>query len=294
MLKVEDGFQKGRAEFRTEVAHLQRLLQGMSYKLESDGYYGPSTEAIISLFQQTENLFVTGCVNNETWMAIENRILSIASEKKKVDRSNSRTETTSTPEEENTEIQFVRFRGDLHWLHKQEGHAGKAYWPGGSSGVTLDPGFDLGYQDLEVTTAHYKKHLTLEQFDAVTRVTGLKGKKSKTALNSSSELLSIRISRPVADSIFPVIALPYWQAISKRISGLSNKSTLSSIQTVLLSLAFNRGYNNAALEVLIQPIEQSNWLQCADLVANMQQNHRLKGIRIRRRREADLIYNQIT
>ena len=52
------------------------------------------------------------------------------------------------------------FRGDLSWVHAREGHAGKAYWPGGVSGVTLDPGVDLGHVRPELFETAYKELLT--------------------------------------------------------------------------------------------------------------------------------------
>ena len=39
------------------------------------------------------------------------------------------------------------FRGDLEWVHLQEGHHGVPFWPGGGSGVTVGPGIALGQAD---------------------------------------------------------------------------------------------------------------------------------------------------
>ena len=75
--------------------------------------------------------------------------------------------------------------------------------------------------------------------------------------------------------------------------GLNNPETPGSVQIALLSLAFNRGYNNAGLEVLKSPIKQGDWLQCASLISGMQQDHQLEGIRKRRQREGRLILDDL-
>jgi GH24 family phage-related lysozyme (muramidase) len=69
--------------------------------------------------------------------------------------------------------------------------------------------------------------------------------------------------------------------------------TLPAVQTVMLSLAYNRGARNKALEELRQPLEAKNWSEVADLVGAMQQDHQLAGIRKRRRMEADLIREEL-
>jgi len=64
---------------------------------------------------------------------------------------------------------------------------------------------------------------------------------------------------------------------------------LATVQTVLLSLAYNRGSQNGALQILGDPLAAGDWREVARLVGGMQQNHDLVGIRKRRRWEAALI-----
>ncbi len=87
----------------------------------------------------------------------------------------------------------------------------------------------------------------------------------------------------------PHAATPYWDGIIKRFSALAQPGALPSVQTVLLSLSYNRGPNNSDLAQLAGPLDSGDWIRVAERIGAMQQDHKLEGIRERRRREADLI-----
>jgi hypothetical protein len=87
------------------------------------------------------------------------------------------------------------FHGDIAWVHAREGYAGKAYWPAGQSGVTLDPGIDLGYAAVALVEQLYAPVLSAEQWTAVQSVYGLKGEAAQAVLAVNAALRSIRISR---------------------------------------------------------------------------------------------------
>ena len=297
MLKVEDGFQRGRPELKSEVAHLQRCLIHLGYLLKPDCFFGPSTEKVIRKIQIIHGIADTGQVNSITWQAIERELWQVVSKQRSSSDSNkshSEKKLGNYVNETTYPLTLTQFKGDLGWIHSQEGHAGKPYWPGGHSGVTLDPGYDLGYHEFEFTKDQYSHLLDKEQIFALKMLTGLTGRKAKSALNSSHLLLSIRITKIQAAKLFPIVIEPYWVAIVKRFPSLLAKDTLISIQTAFLSLAFNRGFNNRAFEKLRLPLEQSDWLCCSELIAQMQQNHDIIGIRLRRQREAKLITSELS
>ena len=102
-------------------------------------------------------------------------------------------------------------------------------------------------------------------------------------------LQGIRITRKKADEIFPFAIQPYWQKIADRFPPLRATDLPGTVSTSLLSLAYNRGANNPALEPLGEPLATGEWETVADIIGNMQQNHKLLGIRIRRQYEAELI-----
>jgi len=185
------------------------------------------------------------------------------------------------------------FRGNLEWVHAREGHNGKPYWPGGVSGITFDPGMDLGHAKKSLIEQLYKSLLTCEQMKAARKVFGIKGEKAKKDLAKSPVLKSIRISCSQAAGIFPYAAKPYWDGIVKNFPTLLDEDTLASVQTVMLSLSYNRGANNKELSILMTAIEKKKWSEVADLIGSMQQDHKLPGIQNRRRMEADYIRTEL-
>lgn len=185
------------------------------------------------------------------------------------------------------------FYGDVLWIHQWEGHAGKPYWPGGASGVTIDPGFDLGHAAPALVEEVLKPRLSPEQYTAVLAVLGKKGEEAKAALETTPDLLSLRVSRLEAAEIFPFVARPYWQALLKRFPNLGDLETPAEVHTAMLSLAYNRGAGNKGLEPLRGPIDAGDWKSTGELIAAMQQNHELVGIRKRRRAEGELILSSL-
>ena len=182
-----------------------------------------------------------------------------------------------------------RFRGDLDWVHERESHAGRPYWPGGISGVTLDPGVDLGHASPETIEELYSPLLTQAQMKALRLVYGIKAEDARTALHTVPGLADMRISREQASELMPYAAKPYWEGISRRFPALARQDTLPAVQTALLSLAYNRGVFNRYLDPLGGLLAGKDWQAAADRIGSMQQSHELRGIRIRRRQEAMLI-----
>ncbi len=197
------------------------------------------------------------------------------------------------PAAENEKV-LHHFRGDMQWVHQREGHLGKPYWPGGISGVTFDPGMDLGHASEELVHQLYSPLLTDEQLTAAKTTFGIKGEKAKEALRNNTVLRTVRISREEANGLFKYAAKPYWEAITKRFPTLIDNDTLGSVQTALLSISYNRGARNRGLKVLEEPLHNKNWSQAADVISAMQQDHKIEGIRKRRRMEGALIRDELS
>lgn len=279
-LRLKDGFDSNSPELRDEVKKLQSFLDKAGFDVDADGLFGKGTEEALKAFQRQQGLVADGIAGPATWVAIEEW----------------ENDVEEKPEEEAKKLEkadvsaiLEGFRGDLSWVHAREGHAGKTYWPGGASGVTLDPGVDLGHAKPSLIEAAYKPLLSADQFNAVKKVLGLKKWSAKKALGNDPVLKSIRISRSQADSIMKYAAQPYWKAITRRFPTLMASDTPGSVQTVMLSLSYNRGAGNRNLRVLTDPIEKKDWAKVADIVGSMQQDHKLRGIRERRRMEGELI-----
>jgi hypothetical protein len=190
------------------------------------------------------------------------------------------------------------FRGSTRWIHAREGsglalYGRSAYWPSGVSGVTLDPGFDLGYQTEEALRSHYDQVLTEQELAACASVVGLRGQTARAALRSGTEegevLRGIEIPTDQQQALFAVVAASYWEDICDRFPALPERCTPGAVQTALLSLAYNRGPNNADLATLAGPLASEAWDEVGWQISQMQQGHPLQNIRERRRREGALI-----
>ena len=273
VLRQGDGLNNQAPEKRDAVRRMQGLLQRAGYKVDDDGFFGQDTYEAVRVFQRGRGLLVDGIVGPDTWKALEEGL-----------------DDGASPVSANV---LDGFHGNASWVHAREGHNGKPYWPGGASGVTFDPGIDLGHAQAALVEQLYVRLLTAEQLAAAQRVYGIRGEAARAALDADTRLQSIRISQAQADAIFPFAAQPYWNAIIQRFTGLANADTLGSVQTAMLSIAYNRGAGNRALEDLKQPIANKDWAQVAEIIGSMQQNHRLEGIRRRRRMEAELIRNEL-
>lgn len=274
VLKSGDGFGE-RGWLQTIVRHVQEGLSQAGCTIGLDGAFGSETETAVQAFQKANGLPVTGLVDRQTWAALSPYL------KEKLG-----------PREQLIATLLPAFQGDPDWVHQQEGHRGIPYWPGGNSGVTLDPGIDLGYADRALVEQLFVPLLTSAQWEAVGTVLGIRGEKAKQALEQVPVLQSIRITPEQADSVMPYAARPYWKGIADRFSSLKASTTPAAVQTVLLSLAYNRGAQNPALDSLQDSLATGNWSGVADVIGDMQQDHPLEGIRLRRRLEAALIRSE--
>lgn len=253
----------------THIELLQHALNEAGQTFKVDGSYGPRTEEAVRAFQQARKLPVTGIAGPETWDALA-----------RVSRYARPVDTSET---------LPGFRGDLDWIHRFEGHKGTAYWPGGASGVTLDPGLDLGHAAQDLIRRLVKPLLSAEQSAALDKVLGLRGEAARRALERQPVLKTIRIDLQTARELFPYVAQPYWKGTVGRFPNLIEAAPPPQVHTAMLSLTYNRGSQNPHLKVLGEPIEAADWRLLGELLRSMQQDHKLAGIRTRRQAEGDLI-----
>ena len=150
------------------------------------------------------------------------------------------------------------FRGSLRFLLEKEGYVGKPYWPGGNSGVTLDPGVDLGYADWELVERVYRPLVNDRGWRAMERARGVRGSDAK-GLVPVLRRAGIRISEADALALMEVVAEPYWLGIVQRFPVLKRETTPEEVQTAMLSLAYNRGVWNGHVEVLKEPLRKGDW-----------------------------------
>ena len=267
ILRKGDGIGE-RVWLRSVVKTIQHGLENTGFSLEVDGRFGSGTKSAVKEFQSENSINPTGVFDKQSWKAIDSFL----------------------PQTDPGVVELLdKFHGDLFWVHLQEGHNGRPYWPGGISGVTLDPGVDLGHASEAFIERIYAPLLTKKEIRALRLVYGFKGVDARDALNSSLTIKGIRISSEQGADLMHHTASPYWKGISRRFPALIRKNTPASVQTVLLSLAYNRGILNRHLATLEQSLKARKWAEVAAKVGAMQQNHKLPGIRIRRRQEKMVI-----
>ena len=271
ILRFRDGIGQ-RSWLSSVVKNVQQALVNAGYSLEVDGRFGKATREAGKAFQKSHALEETGIFDKLTWGVLGDLL--------------------PQPSQDLTDL-LRNFDGDLGWVHKQEGHRGTPYWPGGISGITLDPGVDLGHVNEDFIKQLYASLLTNRQMDAVLKVAGFKGQDARIVLGESPVLQSIQISDDQSVALMPHSAKPYWNGIVRRFPVLARQNTPASIQTVLLSLAYNRGIRNRHLESLNTPLICRQWKEVAKLIGAMQQSHQLKGIRKRRRKEGMLVTSEL-
>jgi len=252
-----------RGDKQGEVIEWQTHLKALGYDQGVDGLFINTTLNNTKRFQRDQLLLDDGIVGSVTYDAMAELL--------------------------DARVYLERFRGSILWVHNQEGHNGKPYWPGSDSGVTLDPGVDLGYADIDEILSAYHSLLNQPMVEEIHRVKGLKKKTAKTALENLGALAGFRISREEASHIFPIVAKSYWDDICERYNTLRDSDTPGAIQTALLSIAYNRGAKNSRLSVLNTSMDNRDWNEVGNVINSMQQTHKLKGIRERRQKEAQII-----
>lgn len=167
-------------------------------------------------------------------------------------------------------------------------------WPGGSSGVTIGIGYDLGYVTADECRADWSNQLSAAMIDAmVTKAVGLKADIAKVA---TIELKSqIIVPWSAAMAVFENHDIPKW--IKRVQAALPNTDQLSpDCLGALVSLAYNRGADfTSAGDRRREMRNIKQWMTEKDfdrIPAELLSMRRLwpdmKGLRDRREAEANL------
>lgn len=125
------------------------------------------------------------------------------------------------------------------FIEAREGRVGHPYWPGGASGVTLDPCVDLGQYSGTEFRSVYGDKLRAADMDLLLHCIGATGAKAAELANSV-EIRRIVIRPEVADAVLRSHLLPKYCAIAEdAFPGLG--LTPMRVRSPLVSLCVNRG-----------------------------------------------------
>lgn len=187
----------------------------------------------------------------------------------------------------------------LAFLHQEEGWAGKPYWPGSVSGVTIDPGYDLGYVSLETFCSDWEKHLSKLHCDRLSKVVGQRGQAAKVAI---LRLLDIGIPKDKAMKVFDDVLEPRYAKMTLEAFPGADKLG-DNTWTALFSLVYNRGSKvpefftdprREEMYAIREAVQRRNHMDIADqlvVMARVWEGGRKDddGLVGRREREAQLV-----
>lgn len=113
-------------------------------------------------------------------------------------------------------------------------------YPGGASGCTIGPGYDLGWHTLEQFTKDWKHLLSAYDFDRLAKCIGLKGEAAKVAAREFIARPLTSLTHDDGMLVFRNVDLPRWEA-EARAAFPGFDSLPEDAEGALVALVFNRG-----------------------------------------------------
>lgn len=166
-------------------------------------------------------------------------------------------------------------------------------WPGGSSGITIGIGYDLGYHNPTQIRKDWQNTIPDKDLDKLISVAGLKSEDAKKALRRVN---MIKIPLAIAQSVFYIAVLPRFAADTRKaFPGV--EALPADAQTALLSLVFNRGTKMtgsrrremAAIRPRVLAVDLPGIAAQIRAMKRLWENTPLSGLIVRREEEALLL-----
>lgn len=168
-------------------------------------------------------------------------------------------------------------------------------WPGGSSGITIGIGYDLGYNTSAQIRKDWKQYVSDNELNLLLSVAGKKASAAKQAL---SRLGPVRIPFHSASEVFTTAILPRHAALTvKAYPGV--EKLLPDAQAALVSLVYNRGTAMSgsrrkemkAIQPLIKSADYAGIAEQIRAMKRLWEGAGLDGLLKRRDAEANLVLN---
>jgi GH24 family phage-related lysozyme (muramidase) len=178
-------------------------------------------------------------------------------------------------------------------IFKYEGIDQPSDWPGGSSGITIGIGYDLGYESADDFTNDWQPRLSTGDFTTLTQVVGLKG---TTAQAKASSLKTIKIKTSDAEQVFLERSVPKYQKQTQQaFPGVDDLP--ADAQGALFSLVYNRGTSmegdsRKEMRAIRDAVPNKDLQEIANQLRAMKrlwEGKGLDGLLKRRDAEADLV-----
>jgi GH24 family phage-related lysozyme (muramidase) len=170
-------------------------------------------------------------------------------------------------------------------------------WPGGSSGVTIGIGYDLGYVTMDQFESDWGGSLSPNDLEQLKTAVGLIGIKAK---NRALQFVAIRIKRAPAEKVFLEKTIPLYQFKAKQaFPGIENLPL--DAQGAIVSLVFNRGTSmigerRTEMLAIRKAVSKGDLREIAKQIRSMKRlwiGKGLDGLLRRRDAEADLVESSL-
>jgi GH24 family phage-related lysozyme (muramidase) len=170
-------------------------------------------------------------------------------------------------------------------------------WPGGSSGITIGVGYDLGFVTEDQFEEDWSPFLSGDEIERLKDVINLSGDK---AAQRAKEFGDIKIKRADAEQVFKERTLPlYSQKTENAFPGVDQLP--AAVQGALVSLVFNRGPgmngdSRREMRAVRDAVADADLQEIADQIRAMKrlwEGKGLDGLLKRRDAEADLVESAI-
>lgn len=256
------------------VKSLQRLLKDKGYNIYPDGIFGKKTEQAVRLFQQKNGLHADGIVGRKTWAALG----------KKIATPPPPPPIMGSPGRQNTGALRLSTSG-LKMLFKFESQVGVSshlHWPGGSSGVTLGAGYDMGARSKnEIITKLVSIGIAHNVATEAAEAAGKTGHDAKEFAKEHKKLISLTKEQEI-DLL--KLTVPYYER------QVRNKMTIALTQyefDALVSFAYNPGGALSKVTSFINQGKVGEAMHLIKLIVNSG-GVKMKGLVDRRQHEVEL------
>ena len=167
-------------------------------------------------------------------------------------------------------------------------------WPGGSSGVTVGIGYDVGANKASQVEKDWRGRLPDADVDALKKVAGKMGQAGKNALGAVAHVV---VPFDVAKEVFFTATLPRYARLTREAYPGVEKLPHDA-QAALLSLVYNRGASMKntdrrkemrAIRDLVSARDLDGIADQLRAMKRLWDKEKLRGLHVRRDAEADLV-----
>jgi GH24 family phage-related lysozyme (muramidase) len=146
----------------------------------------------------------------------------------------------------------------LYNREAQKGVSNKPHWPGGSSGVTLGPGYDLGHR----TAAQIVSDLTnigvpSSAAEVLSQAAGLIGTNAQTFVQANAN--AVNLTQSQEEALLNLILPPYAQDVKAYVKVAVNQNQFDA----MVSLDYNIGGGNFKSSSVVANINKGDFVAAA-------------------------------